>query len=158
MCDRESSEPFCLALTEGQTVDVLLNNADGTCLVRTDAGDVGYAPRAHLLTEDEIYQKFIAEEDARLQAELEEQKRASDKVCAAAPPRDARARPTARPRPAAVVCGGVLLSARTVLLPLGPGGAGGRGVRGAAPRQDEGQGRGGPPAAGARRRAPLAGR
>lgn len=79
MCYTQTGNPMHLALEEGEAVDVLEIDPQGMCLCRTAAGAVGFYPRADLLTEDEVYQRFIAEEDARLQAELEARKQAQDK-------------------------------------------------------------------------------
>jgi len=78
MCYTVTGDPAHVALAEGEAVDILELDPSGMCLCRTEGGKVGLYPRAHLLTEDEIYERFIAEEDARLQAELDEQKRAKD--------------------------------------------------------------------------------
>lgn len=76
-------------LKEGDYCDLLEEaDANGEALVRTQKADpeqriVGYFPRQLLLTEDEIYQRFIAEEDERIRAELERQKREADEKEAA---------------------------------------------------------------------------
>eukprot|EP00039_Didymoeca_costata_P007181 m.97107 g.97107 ORF g.97107 m.97107 type:complete len:252 (-) comp13579_c0_seq1:208-963(-) len=68
-------------LQEGHYVDVLEDvDATGEILVRTHNQNVekrivGYFPRDKLLTEDEIYAQFMAEEDERLQKEIDKQKR-----------------------------------------------------------------------------------
>ena len=58
-------------------------NADGEYLARTQTPDVkarqvGYFPHQLLLSEEEVYKQFMADEDARLKAELENQKRTQD--------------------------------------------------------------------------------
>lgn len=67
-----------MPLAEGATVDVLELDPSGMCICRDETGNVGFFPRANLLTEDEIYQRFIVEEDARLLAELEAKKAQDD--------------------------------------------------------------------------------
>jgi hypothetical protein len=84
-----------MPLAEGATVDVLEVDPSGMCVCRDDSGDVGFYSRANLLTEDEIYQRFIVEEDARLLAELETKKtqddaKAAECVCVRNPTRGAR--------------------------------------------------------------------
>lgn len=60
---------------------VLSDPVDGVVLCRTTEAttpSVGYFPRVSLMTENEIYERFILEEDERLLAEIEEKKRAQD--------------------------------------------------------------------------------
>eukprot|EP00041_Stephanoeca_diplocostata_P011057 m.179757 g.179757 ORF g.179757 m.179757 type:complete len:164 (-) comp18396_c0_seq5:1070-1561(-) len=79
-----SRSEFHLPLSEGEEVDVLDIDGNGTCLCRTlsTPKQVGYYPRTQLLTKEEIYEQFIRDEDARLEAELLEQKRMQDKQAA----------------------------------------------------------------------------
>lgn len=73
-----------LALEEGAYVDVLEPagaSLAGACLCRTQAPDpknrdVGFYDAALLQTEEQVYERFMAEENARLAAELEAQQQA----------------------------------------------------------------------------------
>lgn len=83
VCMGNSPNPSHIALNEGDYVDILQEATAGEFLVRTQAGNpmdrkVGFYPEQMLLTEEQVYTQFMADEDARLAAEIEAKKTQQD--------------------------------------------------------------------------------
>lgn len=77
---KAASSQYHMQVEEGAKVDLLGQPENGLVLCRAGQQLAGYFPRASLMTEEEIYEHFIVDEDLQLLEEIEQEKRDKDQA------------------------------------------------------------------------------